>query len=116
MSLGIHQTYANSTYGNYLRGEANLITPLAEKLAFRIGINAMKFTGRSSTDDLNTGFGFQTGLGYELSEHWGLRTAYIEMHSAGSVPVTATSSGQVIGHIDVEYKLSGIELAATYSF
>ena len=109
LNLAFIQMTANGSYANLARFDGDFVRNIDNRLMFKAGLNAIKFVTNDNFKDMQLGFGYQLGLQYRVTGCFELGAAYKEMNTSGDVPVYS-SGGAVVGHVPVDYKISGIEV------
>jgi hypothetical protein len=105
----VNGTYANIHEENsdtgLARVEGNGAFAATQNLYFKAGVNISKIVTGEQASDWDPGFGFQAGLGFQMTKNLGAELAYSEMNQSSSTK-----------GVNVDMKLAGPEAAITGTF
>jgi hypothetical protein len=99
---------------NIVRLDGNLGYAINKHINLKGGLNTMKFTSGDTVKDFNPGLGYQLSLGLQLNKNVGLDIGYSELNSSGKLPVT--SDGVEIDKLNMDLKMSGLEVGLSATF
>ena len=95
------------------RADGNLAYAFNKYINVKGGFNLSQFIKSETAEKYNAGFGFQAGLGFQMTKNVGLDVGFTEIHQSGKISVNNGISSK---DYDIDYKLSGLELGLTGTF
>ena len=90
---------------NFLRLDGSAAISMNDSLNFKAGLNLSDITSGGSSETIDTGIGFQTGIGIQFNQTIGLDIGYTQMNQRGS------QDG-----VSVDLKETGMELGLNATF